>query len=330
MAPAKFLVTGSTGGLGAAVLATLYESVENKEEIVATSSRQQSATQLLEKYPGIQFRVVNYDDKQSLEVAFGDVERLFFVSTPVVDPTKRIKQHANVIRAAKNAGVGHVYYSSLAFGGYGDRSQAIVQSAHLVTETQLKNSHLSYTSIREGIYADAFPVFASWYPDTTTIYIPSDGPIAYASRTELGEASAKLMLRDPSTLSSLSPSIESDNIALLTGPRAYTFVELAEALSRATGKQIKVERVPRDKYPEVAAEQDAKEGHGKKSAKFFELWSSLLDAVEQGDAATVDPLMGELLGRKPRDGLEYIEELVKEAAPKGGYTWHQNYDIGQE
>ncbi|EEH35035.2 hypothetical protein PAAG_06082 [Paracoccidioides lutzii Pb01] len=328
MTTANYLVTGSTSGLGASVLATLYKSVNNPAQIIASSSRAEAADELQKDYPGTQFRITNYDDLSGLENAFKGVERLFFVSTPTVDVTRRAQQHSNVIEAAKKATVGHVYYSSLAFGGYRSDSKAIVQAAHLITEEQLKRSGVPYTSVREGIYADAFPIFSAWYPDTTTIYIPTDGPITWTSRTELGEATAKLMLRDPSTLSSLIRN--DDNIALLTGPRAYTFADLATTLTRATGTKIAVQQVPRDKYAAVVARNDAKEGHGGKSARFWEVWASLLDAVGQGEAATVDPLMGELLGRPPRDGMEYIEELVREAASRGGYTWHQNYDIGRE
>ncbi|PGH05297.1 hypothetical protein GX51_03018 [Blastomyces parvus] len=329
MAPAKFLITGSTSGLGASVLATLYKSVDNPAEIIATSSRAEAAAKLQQEYPGTQFRVVNYDDEPALERAFHGVERLFFVSTPVVDVDRRARQHSNVIEAAKRAGVGHVYYSSLAFGGYGSHSKAVVQTAHLITEEQLKKSGISYTSIREGIYADAFPVFAAWYPDTTTIYIPTDGPIAWTSRTELGEANANLMLRDPATLPSLLQNGHDNNIALLTGPRAYTFADLAKALTRATGKTVTLQQIPREEYAARVAAEDAREGHGGKSAQFFEIWASLLDSVGRGEAEMVSPLMGELLGRPPRDGLEYIEELVREAAARGGYTWHQNYDVGK-
>ncbi|QSS54766.1 NmrA-like family protein [Histoplasma capsulatum var. duboisii H88] len=329
MASAKFLITGSTSGLGASVLATLYKSVGDPAEIIATSSRAEAAAKLQQDYPGTQFRVVDYDNEPALEKAFEGVDRLFFVSTPVVDTNRRAKQHSNVIEAAKKAGVGHVYYSSLSFGGYGSHSKAVVQTAHLITEEQLKKSGISYTSIREGIYAEAFPVFAAWYPGTTTMYIPTDGRIAWTSRSELGEANARLMLRDPATLPSLLKNDYDNNVALLTGPRAYTFAHLAEALTRATGRKVTLQKIPREQYAAVVAVEDAKEGHGGKSAQFFELWASLLDAVGQGEAEMVAPLMGELLGRPPRDGLEYIEELVREAGPQGGYTWHQNYDIGK-
>ena len=134
----QFLVTGATSGLGGAVLATLYTSVSDKSVIAAASSRADAAQKLQRDYPGIQFRRVDYDDPEELNEAFAGVERLFFVSSPTFDSDLRERQHENVVFAAKKAGVGHVYYSSLAFGGYGAGSKIGVQRAHITTEKLLK------------------------------------------------------------------------------------------------------------------------------------------------------------------------------------------------
>ena len=108
--PAQFLITGSTSGLGASILNTLYTSpfIPNKSVIAAASSRPGSGAKLQEKYPGIQFRVVDYDDAETLVSAFEGVEKLFFVSSPERDGGRREVQHGNVVRAAGEAGVGRV------------------------------------------------------------------------------------------------------------------------------------------------------------------------------------------------------------------------------
>lgn len=111
----KYLVTGATRGLGAAVLSTLYKTTDNPSEIVAASSRASSAAELQKAYPGTQFRVANYDDPQSLEEAFVGVERLFFVSSPLTDVGRRAIQHGNVIETAKKTGVRHVRIPRTAF-----------------------------------------------------------------------------------------------------------------------------------------------------------------------------------------------------------------------
>lgn len=180
-------------------------------------------------------------------------------------------------------------------------------------------SGLSYTSVREGVYIDAFPVFVFWYPNTTTIYLSGDGPVAFASRDELGEATAQLMLRDPEGLNL------KNNIALLTGPRTYKLTDVINAVSEATGRQLEIKCVSKDEFPRIMALEDAREGRGRKPEAFFRSWQSLVESMEKGDTATVDPLMGELLGRQPRDALKYVNKLVKDGADMGGYTWHQNY-----
>ena len=148
----------------------------------------------------------------------------------------------------------------------------------------------------------------NWYPDSKEIFIPADGPVAWASRAELGEATAKLMLTDG----------YENQIVLLTGPRAYTFADIVQTIRRVTGKELRLRRVSAEEYVTRNAAVD----EGKKPVRFFEAWRSLLEGVAEGEVESVEPLMGELLGRTPKDGLRVIEDLLKE---NPGYTWHQNY-----
>ncbi len=106
-APIQFLITGATGGLGSAIITTLLEHVP-AASIAASSSNPAAAESLQQKFPGTQFRLVNYDDVSSLDEAFKGVEKLFFVSSNTFDIQKRNGQHSRVIDAAKRAGVGHV------------------------------------------------------------------------------------------------------------------------------------------------------------------------------------------------------------------------------
>ncbi|KAI9734806.1 MAG: hypothetical protein M1835_003375, partial [Candelina submexicana] len=164
-----------------------------------------------------------------------------------------------------------------------------------------------YTSIREGSYADSFPLKLTWYPTSTKIYHPlPDGPVAYASRTELGDATANMMLRSP-------PTSLPNNIALLTGPAAYTVGQIADAVAEAFGKKSEVERIAtKEEYVRTMVEYDKGDGRGGKGEGFFNKWWTLYEGLAKGEGATVDPPMEELLGRKPRDGWEFVMELVRE------------------
>ena len=169
-------------------------------------------------------------------------------------------------------------------------------------------SGITYTSVREGIYAEAFPLFLNYYPSSQILRLPADGPVAYASRAELAEATANLMMEGGHEM----------EVVLLTGPKAVTLADLVKTINDVTGRDISIEKMPFDKYTKENAAND----EGGKSEWWFEKRISWYDGVERGDGKTVDPLMERLLSRKPNDGTEVVREIL---ASNPDYTWHQNY-----
>ncbi|KAL3476973.1 hypothetical protein BJX99DRAFT_226861 [Aspergillus californicus] len=301
----KYLITGATGGLGEQVLNYFVANVPTSEYAAASSNASNKAR--FEKR-GIPFRHINYDDEQSLDSGLHDVENLLFVSTNVFDNERRDKQHRRLIDAAKKAGVNHVWYTSLAFGGFSNNSKAAVQQSHLITEKLLKESGLTYTSIREGVYTEAFPVLINWYPESKTVTLPADGEIAYTLRTELGEATARIMIRGG----------YENEVVLFTSEETITAKEVVETINEVTGRQINFEIVSPEEYARVHGAND----QGGKPKAFFEMVSTWWGDIEKGGLRTTDGLMREILGReptKPRDALRAI--LTEER----DFTWHQNY-----
>ncbi|GLI74366.1 hypothetical protein PoHVEF18_002603 [Penicillium ochrochloron] len=300
----KYLITGATGGLGSQVLSYLIANVPASEYAAASSSE---ANRKRFEDQGIAFRVVNYEDPKGLETAFEDVENLLFVSTNTFDVAKRERQHRNFVDAAKKMNVKHVWYTSLAFGGFGS-SEADVQSAHLLTEEMLRKSGLNYTSMREGLYTDAFPVFMNWYPSTSVMYLTTDGPIAFTLRAELGEATARLMIRGG----------HDKEIVLLTAQETITFSEVIDVINETTGRNVRVEFVSPEEFVRLKATDD----EGGKPEAFFQKLLSWHESIGKGETATTDPLMAELLGREPTPAREAIRGLLRE---NRDYEWHQNY-----
>ncbi|HBO37559.1 MAG TPA: NAD(P)-dependent oxidoreductase, partial [Pasteurellaceae bacterium] len=104
---------------------------------------------------------------------------------------ERIAQHKNVINAAKKAGVKHIVYTSLL---HADTSALSVAKEHPVTETDLKNSGITYTILRNG-----------WYTENYTGSIPAalannafygsagDGKIASATREDYADAAVSVL-----------------------------------------------------------------------------------------------------------------------------------------
>lgn len=301
----KYLITGATGGLGAGVLSYLIANVP-ASEYAAASSKEENRKQFEDR--GIAFRVVSYDDPQTLETAFKDVENLFFVSTNTFDNEKRRKQHENFVEAAKKMNVKHVWYTSLAFGGYSSDSKAAVQQSHLMTEEMMKQAGINFTSIREGLYTDAFPVFMGWYPSTSTVYLPSDGPIAFTLRSELGEANARLMIQGG----------HDREIVLLTAQETITFSEIVDLINETTGRNVQLKLVSPEEFVRLKAADD----EGGKPEGFFQALLSWYESISKSETCTIDPLMAEVLDRQPVPPREAIRAFLTE---NRDYEWHQNY-----
>jgi uncharacterized protein YbjT (DUF2867 family) len=304
--PMVLLITGATGGLGRGIIETL-----NKLGVPSTSYA--GSTRFLSALPedlkakGIPFREVDFDRPSTLDPAFKDVTKLLIVSTNTFDPVKRKQQHRNAVDAAKRAGIARIYYTSLAFGGFGDSSKAGVMEAHLDTEEYLRASGVDYTIIREGLYVDAFPFFLNMFEDTRKVKLPADGAVAWSSREELAEGTAKLLVSE-----ALAERLRNKTV-VLTGPEAMTMKRTTEIVAQARGREIEFEIVSDQEY----AESFVQTGKPKWLAA---VWGTAYYGLEKGECELVDPLLEEVLGRKPTAGSEWIKKTLTE---NPSYSWHQ-------
>jgi NAD(P)H dehydrogenase (quinone) len=61
---------------------------------------------------GVQVRYGDYDEPDSLRDSFNGADRLLFISAPGSDSGERMRQHHNVVDAARTSSVGHLVYTS--------------------------------------------------------------------------------------------------------------------------------------------------------------------------------------------------------------------------
>ncbi|MFZ4895468.1 NAD(P)H-binding protein [Plantibacter sp. Mn2098] len=213
----RFLITGATGNLGAAALHHLLDRVPADEVSVLIRGPEDAARF---RARSIEPRRGDYSDPASLATAFSGVDRLLFVSSPVLDPVVRSEQHRAVVGAAIAAGVEHVVYTS-AMGAAHD-------PGHSAAETALREWSGSSTVLRNGLYTDAFVARALQDVDTAgVVRSASNGsPIATAAVADLAEAAAGALVDPPSR-----------QLWELRGP-AWTFDDLAEACTTLLGRPI--------------------------------------------------------------------------------------------
>lgn len=222
------LVTGASGQFGRLVLDALLASGKvAPADIVAASRDTGKLAAYAEK--GVTLRTADFDDASTLDAAFQGIDKALIISTDALAvPGQRLTQHRNAVTAAKRAGVGRLFYTSLPNA---ETSAVTFAPDHLGTEEAIKASGLAYTILRN-----------SWYMENLFLSLPSalqsgtwytsagDGRTSYVARADLAAATVAALLAD-----------ETGNVTLtLTGPVGYTNSEVAALVSEVTGKPLAV------------------------------------------------------------------------------------------
>ncbi len=217
------LVTGSSGQLGALVLAKACEA--GLAAIGASRG-------LGDQAPGR--RRLDFDDPTAIDLS--GVETLFLVSAGAAEDDVVIRRHDAVIAAAEQQGVAQIVYTSLVAEG----DHLAFALAHRWTERRLKESGLAWTILRNGLYAELIGSLAA--PLDGRIRAPfGSAPIAPVAREDLADA-AVAVLADPS--GHVGKTFE------LGGVSAWRIADLAEALGASYEPgELAAERIRLDGLP---------------------------------------------------------------------------------
>ena len=202
----------------------------------------------------------------------------------------------------------HAKQTHLQIMPQGTRScTAGVQQAHIKTIEYLQQSGLKYVVVREGIYAESWWLYAGFQPqafkagDTSelTWVFPQDGPFAWVTWDDLGPGTANIVANYKQYIG---------QTLRLTGPRTTTLAQVAKLVEQQTGRKVNLKPVGK-----VEAARDHKEKGSVPESMFWmvDSWSGWHEGVANGEAAVVDPLLGQLLGRQPRGMKEMADVLFK-------------------
>jgi len=174
--------------------------------------------------------IADFADKVSLRKALEGVDSVFLVCSPI---PQLIELESNMIDACWESGVKHVVLNSAM--GAGDYAKSY-PSWHRKVEEKLKASGLSFTILRPN----------SFHQNTLMYFAPSIRAQG-AFYGAMGEAkNSYLDARDIAAVAAvtLAAGEHAGKIYELNGPEALTNAEVAEKITRHSGREAKYVNIP--------------------------------------------------------------------------------------
>lgn len=230
-----YLVTGASGHLGRLTVHALLERGIAASDVVATARDTEDIADLAAL--GVVTRTADYTDPASLKEAFVGVDRVLLVSSSAVG--ERVAQHANVIEAAKDAGVELLAYTSITRA---DSSSLALAEEHRRTEDLLAASGLPVVLLRNSWYLENYTgQVATALEHGAVLGAAGQGRVSAATRADYADAAAAALVADD----------QAGRVHELGGDTAFTLEEYAATLSAESGTEVVYRDLPADELSAV-------------------------------------------------------------------------------
>jgi NAD(P)H dehydrogenase (quinone) len=221
----KIVVSGAAGQLGRLVAEQLLGRLDPEHLIL--SSRTPGALGEFADL-GVDVRYADLDEPDSLAKAFSGGARLFLIST--TDIGRRVEQNQAALRAAQQAGIAHVVYTSLT-NPVADHPSGVVVDEQRETEALLHEGGIAWTALRYAAYAELqVPLGAVAVSYGRLVTNAGSGRIAPISRSDCAAAAAVALTMDG----------HEGQTYEITGPEALTQSDIARLLTDVTGSPVRV------------------------------------------------------------------------------------------
>ncbi len=268
-------LTGVTGKLGGAVAAQLGDMAHRLRLLVRDPSRAAHLAGHLV--------TTSYDSPAALDALTG-VDLLFMVSAG--ESPHRVETHRRFIEAARQAGVGHVIYTS--FLGAAPDSTFTLARDHWHTEQLLRSSGMGWTFLRDSFYLEFLPQLVG---DDGVIRGPAgSGRVGAVSRQDVARVVAAV-LRDPQS--------HRGHTYDLTGPQTLSMAQVAGTITEITGR-------PTSYVDETVEQAWASRAHFGAQSWQVDAWISTYTAIASGELNVLSDTVAQLTGRTPLSLAEVL------------------------
>jgi NAD(P)H dehydrogenase (quinone) len=287
MASGKILVTGAGGLLGGRTIDLLLEKVPASQLAVIT--RDPSKLKRLVDQ-GVSVHEANYLDYDSLLSAFQGVDKVMLIGAHAF--TDRIKQHFNVITAARQAGVKHIVYTSIQRREGSGVVLWDVTESDIFTEQAMRASGMAYTILMQPAFLETFHIYfgANVLEDGVRMPFGNRRKTAPVTRDDLAAANVAVLTQ---------PGHENKTYKL-SGDEAFSFSQVAEILSEVKGQKVSSREISEEEY----LNWHGIKGGPKQLPQFRLAW---VKTMNDGDFEEITGDLERLIGRKPTTFREWAK-----------------------
>jgi uncharacterized protein YbjT (DUF2867 family) len=276
------LIAGATGNVGTHVVQEL-----RRMGVFVRAFVRDPGTATAKLGAEVELAVGDFDNAASLRRAMRDVDRIFLASS---DGPRKVEHEVAVIDAARAAGVRRIVKVSAI--GAAPRSPLPPFDWNGRIEEQLWGSGVPAAVLRPNFYMTNILASAATIKRTDRLLAPAGtGKIGMIDPRDVAAAAARVLTHEG----------HEGRTYVLTGPEAITHVQIAEALSAATGRRIAFVDTPEDATRENMVATGLPAWLIDHLVKLFRL-------VREGALATVTGTVETLTGRRPRPFAEFARE----------------------
>ncbi|ULO09460.1 SDR family oxidoreductase [Paenibacillus sp. 19GGS1-52] len=281
------LVTGASGHLGREAVEWLLEN--HKGQIIAVTRNPLTLSDFSAR--GVVVRQADFDQPHTLDEAFVGAKRLLLISTDAVSvPGQRLQQHSNAVEAAIKAGVEHIVYTSVPNPEPG--TECLIAPDHYGTEEKIKSSGLSFTILRNNLYADnLLPSLQQAAASGQYAAATGDGLTAYVTRKDCARAAA----------AALASSFTGTRTIDVTGTEALSGADVAQIASEVIGKSIQFVALTTEQLVGIFESIGMPNG-------VAQIFASFDTASAKGEYAVATTTVQELTGQAPASLKEFLTE----------------------
>lgn len=282
------LIIGATGKIGRETTRLLADSGAPLRALVRNPGGAEGISGL-----GVEMITGDLGDTASLAQAMKGVERVLLVSA---QDLRQAELQGNAVEAAVRSGVGHIVKVSGIAPSISPGGPAEIGRQHWQTEHQIEQTGVPFTFLRPGFFMQNLL-------DTAAPMVARTGVLAAPMGTAL---IAMVDARDiaASAAAVLSSDDHYNRVYDITGPRAFSYAQLAAVLTDATGRSVRFIDTP----PAMAELALRRQGH---PDWYVHHLTEMAQLFRAGAGAAVSTSVQALTDRPPRSIEEFAREYVE-------------------